>query len=258
MQLLYLDDSGSSKNPKERHLVLGGVSLAEPQIHWVTQKLDELAQSIDPNNPHGIEFHASEIFSGRVAPWDKMKSKEERVGVIKAVLKILADSYESARAFAYAVEKSTCSPGVDPMQDAFEDLCSRFDHYLSRVAAAGERHRGLLILDETTYETTLREMARNFRLLGTRWRAIRHLAEVPLFVPSHASRCVQLADHVAYAVFRRFEAGDSQYFDIIASKFDASNNVVHGLIHRTADRACMCPACLSRRSARSSSEPSAT
>ena len=51
MYLLYLDDSGSSKNPKERHLVLGGLSLAEAQIHWVTQRLDELAQSIDPNDP---------------------------------------------------------------------------------------------------------------------------------------------------------------------------------------------------------------
>ncbi len=54
--------------------------------------------------------------------------------------------------------------------------------------------------------------------------------------------------HVAYAVFRRYQAGDAQYFDRIASKFDAEDGVVHGLAHKELGNAgCMCPACLSRR-----------
>ena len=59
---------------------------------------------------------------------------------------------------------------------------------------------------------------------------------------------IQLADHVAYAVFRRYQAGDAQYFDRIGSKFDAEDGVVHGLAHKELGNAgCMCPACLSRR-----------
>lgn len=86
------------------------------------------------------------------------------------------------------------------MEIAFEDLCSRFDIMLRRQPG---NHRGLIILDESTYETTLQGLARDFRTLGTRWNVIRNIVEVPLFVDSKASRCVQIADHVAYAVYRR-------------------------------------------------------
>lgn len=65
--------------------------------------------------------------------------------------------------------------------------------------------------------------------------------------PDRPSRLVQLADHIAYAVFRRYEHGDAQYFDVIASRFDMSDGVVHGLVHRqTSDPACMCLACANR------------
>jgi hypothetical protein len=91
-------------------------------------------------------------------------------------------------------------------------------------------------------------MARDFRILGTKWGGIHHLADTPFFVNSTASRVVQMADHIAYAVFRRYYAGDIQYFDIIAGKFDTADNVLHGLSHKQLiDPNCMCPACMSRR-----------
>ncbi len=246
MHLLYLDDSGSTANQNEAYLVLGGVSIYEAQADWVIQEMDKLAQSVDPINPHQIEFHAAEIFSRRKAPWNSM-SREEAQGIIKAVLQVLANSFDSARAFACAIHKQSF-PGADSMELAFEDLCSRFDRYLSRLRASGDRQRGLLILDESTHETTLQNMARDFRRLGTRWGVIRNLADIPFFVNSRASRIVQLADHVAYATFRRFNAGDTQYFDLIAHKFDAADGIVHGLSHKqTINPGCMCPACMSRR-----------
>jgi len=195
MHLLYLDDAGSASNKSEDYLVLGGVSVFEAQADFITRELDRLAQSIDPANPEGVEFHASEIFSRRVAPWSKM-SKQEAQGVIKAVLQILANSYETARAFACAIHK-TSYPSSDPIELAFEDLCSRFDRYLARLRADGDRQRGLLILDESAHETTLQQMARNFRTLGSKWGVIRNLADTPFFVDSKASRVVQLADHVS-------------------------------------------------------------
>ena len=125
MHLLYLDDAGSANNPNEEYLILGGVSIYESQAQWVTQELDKLAQSIQPADPHSLEFHASEIFARRMAPWRGM-SREEAQGVIKAVLDVLRRSYDSARAFACAVHKASY-PDKDPMELAFEDLCSRFD-----------------------------------------------------------------------------------------------------------------------------------
>jgi hypothetical protein len=246
MHLLYLDDAGSAPNRDEDYFVLGGLSVFEAQAHWFTQELDKLAQGIDPGNPHRVEFHASEIFARRVLPWKSM-TRNEAQGVIKSVLKILADSYETAKAFACAIHKRSY-PGRDPVEMAFEDLCSRFDLHLARLRDAGDRQRGLLILDESSHETSLQDMARNFRLLGTRWGVLRNLADTPFFVDSRASRLVQMADHVAYATYRRYQAGDTQYFDIIAQKFHSVDGVIHGLAHKELGCPnCMCIACFSRR-----------
>ena len=253
MHLLYLDDAGSSGNANERYLVLGGISVFEAQSHWITTQLDTLAESIEPADPHSVEFHASETFARRSEPWKRLTPDEAR-GTIKSVLDVLADAYESARAFACVVHKPSY-PDRDPMEIAFEDLCSRFDRYLQRLRTSGNTQRGLVILDKSAHETTLQKMSIEFRTLGTRWGVIRNLADTPLFVDSRASRVIQLADHVAYAVFRRFQARDAQYFDRIAHKFDAEDGIVHGLSHKEpSNQHCMCPACLSRRSASATSD----
>lgn len=64
--------------------------------------------------------------------------------------------------------------------------------------------------------------------------------------------CVQLADHIAYAVFRRYEAKDTNYFDVFAHRFDRVGSVIHGLRHIEAGVAnsCLCPACLTRVASR--------
>jgi hypothetical protein len=181
--------------------------------------------------------------------------KDEARGTIIAVLRVLSRAYESARAFACAVHKASY-PDKDPVELAFEDHCSRFDRYLAWLSAAGHRERGLLILDESSRETSLQRMAKDFMSLGTTWGVIRNLADIPFFVNSRASRVVQLADHVACAVFRRYEAGDTQYLDVVASRFDSAEGVLHRLAHKqTYDLQCMCPACMSRRMSGVSREP---
>lgn len=248
MYLLYLDDSGSAGNANEEYLVLGGICIFEPQVIFITSALDNIANRIYPTNPDSVEFHASAVYAGRQPPFDMM-SKDERRGIIKEVLQVFSDSYRTAKAFACAVHKPSY-PHRDPMEIAFEDLCSRFDMMLGRLRDEQVSHKGIIILDESTYETTLQRLAKNFRTLGTRWNTVlRNIVEVPLFVDSQASRCVQMADHVAYSVFRRYESGDTKYLDIVLSRFDYDGRVFHGLSHKHAQRmtGCVCPACLSRR-----------
>ncbi len=246
MYLLYLDDSGSAANKNEEHLVLGGICIHEHQINYFTTQLDNIAARLDPANPDSVEFHASAVFSGREHPWDKL-GRQDRIETIKEVLQVFAKSFDSAKAFACAVHKDSF-PHRDPMEIAFEDLCSRFDKMLWRLRDGGENHRGMIVLDKSTYETTLQKLARDFRTIGTRWNVIRNIADVPMFVDSKASRCVQVADHIAYAVFRRYHAGDTSYLDIIHSRFDSDGRVLHGLSHKQSyNHGCMCSACLSRR-----------
>lgn len=110
----------------------------------------------------------------------------------------------------------------------------------------------MMVLDKTTRETSLQKLSREFRKAGTRWGALKQIADTPFFVDSKASRLVQLADHAAYSVFRRFNSGDAQYMDIISSRFDEADGVIHGLSHKHAEKmTCVCPGCLSRRLANS-------
>ncbi|WP_431313201.1 DUF3800 domain-containing protein [Vreelandella indica] len=54
-------------------------------------------------------------------------------------------------------------------------------------------------------------------------------SEVPAFIDSEATRLIQLADLVAYALFRKYEKDDDQFSSIIERKFDYFGGVQHGL-----------------------------
>ncbi|HUO07178.1 MAG TPA: DUF3800 domain-containing protein [Phycisphaerae bacterium] len=254
MYLLYLDDSGSAKNTREEYLVLGGISVFERQVHWISQELDKLAAEILPSDPKSVEFHASEIFSGRVPPWNGM-DKTARRDVIKKVLQVLQLAHHTTHAFGCAVHKASY-PTSDPMKIAFEELCHRFDLQLKRMYNLGDKQRGIIILDKSTHETTLQDMTRDFRTLGTQWGVVQNLADVPLFVDSKASRIVQLADHVSYALFRAYEAADFSYLNIVLNRFDEDGGRLHGLCHKQTNTSnCMCQACMSRRLTNSRWQP---
>ena len=248
MYLLYLDDSGSVGNTKEEYFVLGGFCIPETSIYWLSKRMETLASRIDREDPSRVEFHASEIFSGREYPWDQYRVKEDRVNFIKQPLLVLKDAYPNIVAFACAVHKASF-PQHDPVKMAFEDLCSRFDMYLNRIFHddTDNEHKGMIIFDKSAYENILQRMAIDFRKQGTRWGELKDIIEVPLFVDSKASRLIQMADHIAYSVFRRYDANDLTYINIIESKFDMCDGRIHGLVHKQSfNRNCTCPACLTR------------
>jgi len=136
MYLLYLDDAGSPANTTEDYFVLGGICVYEAQVEWISREIDKLATPYNAANPEDIEFHASAIFSRREPPWDAMSADDAR-GMLKAVLRVVRSSYDTARLFACAIEKKTYA-SHDPVEMAFEDLCQRFDMFLAKQSSAGE------------------------------------------------------------------------------------------------------------------------
>lgn len=250
MYILYLDGSGSVKNPEEHHFVLAGVAVFERQIYHLISKTDEFVGALGLGDAHDVELHGSVMANGSKLPW-KGRPRKGRLDIIERGLDLLKNAHWGVRAFAVVVDKRAESPN-DPVEYAFEEICNRFDLFLSRLWRNGDQQRGLVVMDESHYEETLQGLARNFREDGTRWGALRNLAEVPLFVDSGASRLIQIADLLAWAVWRRYEHGDTRYFDRIVGRFDKEGGVVHGLVHRRpAGEECHCPACLSRSLAHS-------
>ena len=229
MHLLYVDESGHYGDASQTYFVLAGVALFERQCFWVSSELDKIAERINPADPASVEFHGSPMYGGKKF-WRRF-SREERYQLIKEVLAVLSDSVPSNRLFGCVVNKAALSPG-DPVEIAFEQLASRFDHYLSRLHKQGDPQCGIIISDESTYENTLQGLATNFRTIGHTWGKIRNLAEVPLFLDSRASRLIQLADLVAYSMFGNYEYGDDQFYAIINNRFDQVEGIKHGLYER--------------------------
>ncbi|PPD25009.1 MAG: hypothetical protein CTY30_00890 [Methylocystis sp.] len=244
MHLLYLDDSGSVGNASDRHIVLAGLSVFERQGHWLSQSLDALAAEVWPDGPSSLEFRGADILGGK-KHWRGI-AKETRKQVFQRALGIIAVS-NNVRLFGAAVHKAAISP-EDPMEYAFEQVCNRFDRFLGRLHHHGDTQRGLIILDESAYETSLQGLAKNFRADGHRWGKIHNIADVPLFVDSKATRLIQCADLIAFAIRRYIEHGDSTYFDVMARKFDSEGGVIHGLTHYAPTGSfCSCLACRQRR-----------
>lgn len=244
MHLLYLDDSGSVKNASDRHIILAGLSVFERVPYWLSARLDELAHELWPDSPQSLEFRGADIMSGR-KHWRGIP-KDVREAAYERSLRILTASKEP-RLFGAVIHKAAMSPN-DPMEFAFEQVCNRFDRFLGRLHQRNDTQRGLIVLDESTHETTLQRLAREFRTSGHRWGELHNLSEVPLFVDSRATRMIQYADLIAYALRQYYERGNSKLFDIVSGKFDAEGGITHGLVHFTpSDSVCNCFSCRQRR-----------
>lgn len=232
MHILYLDDAGSPKNAAERHFVLAGVSVFERQTFYLETELDKLAATLDHPEPKKLEFHGNQILAGR-GYWRKFPQSRRRTVLLDA-LACVRRLYGQWALFGVVVDKAAVSP-EDPVEYAFEEIASRFDKTLRRMHLDGNSQRGLIVFDKSTMETRIQALTTEFRFSGHRNGKLHNLADVPFFVDSAASRLVQFADLVSYALWRRYEKDDSEFYDVIDGMFAAEGGVTHGLLVKRQD-----------------------
>jgi hypothetical protein len=65
---------------------------------------------------------------------------------------------------------------------------------------------------------------------------LENLADVPLFADCRATRLLQVADLVSYALYRRYRPDrpsdmSREYFTTLWPKFDAADGATHGCVH---------------------------
>lgn len=202
MYLLYVDESGNPDGKDDKHFVLGGIAVFERQAYWTISAVDALQETLFPGAQ--VEFHAQAITAHKEEPWHSLPS-ERRTEALQELCQIISGA-RAAVLFGIAVERTLTT---EPFAMAFEELCNRFDLFLKRLYAQGNKQRGLIIFDETRYESRIQALLSDYRRTGTRFGKVHNFADVPFCADSRSTRLLQLADLVAYAVFRRYERSNT-------------------------------------------------
>lgn len=229
MHLLYLDDSGSVSDKIDRYVVLAGFCVNEKQTHWIDKGMNDLVRPFAGDDVYAWEFHGTDMRDKgrkiwRTIPYDQRKE------VLVSALSLITE--KKLRLFAAVIDKSSCEEGEDLTKMLFEQTTSRFDHFLSRINAQKRRsikEKGILIVDRAKKELEIQRFALDFKHRGYTWGKLKNMAEVPLFLDSRSSRLIQLADLVAFSIYRFFEHGDAECYDIIRNHFDSVRGRCHGL-----------------------------
>lgn len=241
MYLIYLDESGNHNgwNNDQDHFVIGGIAVHEGQIQRVSSILDRIQSRFLADISIPIKFHATEIQSGK-ARFHGL-SRTERQDMLDAVYDAIASiEYPHAVLFATAMHISAVKSSEQALRDTFEDVVRRVNTFLVRLNREGNPQKGLLIIDRATgTEDKYRTLISEFRGVGAQHGFLGNIVDIPYFSQSSDTRLLQFADFCAYAVFRSYERGDSQYLNKILPRFDrraANSPRIDGLKYITDAR----------------------
>jgi len=244
MYLLYLDESGDPNGwQSQKHFVLGGVAVHEGQVYRLTNELDGIQNRYFPGVSYRLAFHVTDIRRGKGHFQDFAPNYREQI------LSDLYDIIQNVRfpnlvAFATAIHLSAVSSSQQVRHSTLEDVCQRFNTFLSRQYKTGYPTKGMLIIDRTR-EEEYRTFIDEFQRTGTKdLRFLGNIIDIPYFARCHETRLLQLADLIAHAVFRYYERAETKHFDTILPRFDrrSPSHPPDGLKHITREP-CSCCAC---------------
>lgn len=255
MYLLFLDESGT--HGASPVFVLAGLAVHENDAQDLQRRLEATLASALPADLSSVDFeiHGSEIRSPKQGqtPWHGMPFPV-RARVLDRLVESLGAFEprhpERPMALFGAVVDRTYG---DHEERAYTDVLHKFQSFLLRLdrPEGGFHERGLVIHDRRVVESSIQRQTQKWRQASSRIGRLTHLADVPLFADSHASRLIQAADLVCYSLWRYYglPRPDPGYVAKLWDQFDSADGVMHGLAHVWPgfgrDQQC-CPACRSR------------
>lgn len=235
LYLLYVDDSGSIDDPNTEFLVLAGISVFERQTHWLENHVTSIAARFDAAHPEAVELHAAPMRAGRDG-WKRFEPAD-RVQAVVDTLNLLSDPQSKVKVFGAVIEKSLLQVH-EIIPHAFEQLAISFDSYLAaryQMSKKKDPQRGIVIFDKSMFEQSIQGLSYVFKHDGHANGRLRNFAEVPLFLDSKASRLIQIADMVAYWIFRRYQSLDGRGFEMITPYIHGFGGGRQGLYELISD-----------------------
>ena len=133
-------------------LVLSGAAMHEGQWRRLTTALDHLQQLHFPQAGSNVEFHASDLRSGRGLYRDLPVAKRNRI--MNEVYGVIGNTRQGLTLFASVIHKDALmykyQGQVEPYDRAFEGLCTMFNYFLRRVQKnTGNVLKGVVVFDES-------------------------------------------------------------------------------------------------------------
>ncbi|MDQ1286920.1 MAG: hypothetical protein QG622_485, partial [Actinomycetota bacterium] len=276
--LLFVDESGTHGG--SHAFVLGGVAIHEDDAARLQRRLDELViHSLGriPTNLEEYELHVSEMKNAKKPPvtsvqrpsiWAPIPRAERNALLDRAYREIVTFQPTNPQLplalFGVVVDASFRSSWATLERERFtyEVLLNKFDVMLKRHREQGRPNRGLVVHDRRVLaEQDIQSWVSEWRAAAGAIGQLRNLADVPLFSDSRATRLLQVADLVSYAIYRRYRPQrppdiSGEHFATLWPRFDADDGATHGCVHYTpsyGQRTCDCEPCEQRLLAAKSS-----
>jgi Protein of unknown function (DUF3800) len=248
MYLLYADESGDLSDPHTNVFVVGGIAVHEEAVRPLAGEINAtinryLGRSVGIR----VELHGAPMRVG-AGRWKAVRASKRR-GLYHAMMQKLcswehSESASKIEPFVVIIDRNHSQ---SPTETAYGELLYMFDQFLREGRREGRMHNGVLVADRSRYERTLEawvELARTrFKRPRQDPRRLYALAETPFFVDSQSTRLMQLADLLAHAYFRAYNASDNTLAATVAQSL--ATVVPVRIVHFTSDSACACIACQS-------------
>lgn len=256
MYSLALDESGTHLGAPV--VVVAGIAVHEDDLKSLEALVDMvLTRHLKPLGLNAFEYeaHAYELKTptGRPGtPWGNVDA-DVRLAIYDDLYVEIAN-YETprpshpVRVIAAVIDQRNKTP-KKAEKAAYDFVFKRFTEILNLVeTATGTTERGLIIHDRRDgYDLPLQQrVATSQRLTG----AYGNLLHVPVFTDSRTSRLVQIADLVAYSMWRCYSAADdAKASSIMHLAGTGSAGEIQDVLHQCPEfrhQKCACLPCTSR------------
>jgi len=269
MYLLFVDESGTHGG--SHAFTLGALAIHEDDAPRLQRRLDDVIIGVlgrIPPNLDEYELHVSDMRNAkkpdsstghRASIWAPIP-RQVRLALLERCYREIvdfapADPAQPLSLFGVVVDATFRSRWLPLERERFtyEVLLNKFDDMLRRLRDAHDRpNRGLVIHDRRVLaEHDIQSWVSEWRSAAGVVGQLENLADVPLFADSRATRLLQVADLVSYALYRRYRPDrpadiSHEYFSLLWPRFDSAAGTTHGCVHFTPSYGrgdCDCEPC---------------
>ena len=245
MYLLFVDESGTHGG--SHSFILGGIAVHEQDAYPLGVQLDGVVASAVPEYAvaEDFELHGAELRNARspaaraerpASPWAWVP-RRRRLDTLLAGYRTVAAFTPSDAGFPLALfgvvidwRFRSSLPAIHRERFAYEVLLTKFDVMLKRTRRNVDSTRGLVIHDRRIVAgRDIQEWTRQWQRAAGTLPQLRNLADVPLFADSRASRLLQAADLISYALYRHYDPSrmGADYVEALWPRFDSVDDEMH-------------------------------